>query len=200
VKPPKIKELKEAIKAVFMKRYTNKFLVLCEAAEGFRGMPVPNDSCSGCEACSEICPSQAIVIEDNADKKVRIIRRYYDRCNYCGQCELLCHQAKPGVVLTREYDMADHSRSGMQHTQEFKIIACDKCGKVLGTKKQLLETSDRVGPALASANPNLILLRQKVIGYEMPSTIKLRGIARSDILVFLCPACRHKVYEAEIDK
>ncbi|MGM0441494.1 MAG: 4Fe-4S binding protein [Elusimicrobiota bacterium] len=199
MKLPKLRELKEAIKAVFSPRYTTKFPASKhEAALDFRGAPVPDeDWCIGCEACMEACPTGAIEIEDSPKDETRKIIRLYDRCIYCGQCEEKCPQPEPGVKLTREYDMADYSREDMKVEQEFDLIVCSKCGEALGTRDQLEATARRMGPALASTNPDLMLVRQEKRGFgQLPS--KSREVFyRSDIFEFLCPRCRHKVYSTE---
>ncbi|MBN2406970.1 MAG: 4Fe-4S dicluster domain-containing protein [Elusimicrobia bacterium] len=199
---PKLRELKEAITAIFSRRYTTKFPAEPhEPAEGFRGKPVPDDKwCIGCEACSEVCPAGAIEIEDDRKNNKRIIRRLYDRCIYCGQCELECPQPKPGVVLTKEYDFADFTKDSMRCVQEFELITCGKCGCTVGTVDQLLATARRIGPALASAGPEMILVRQNEIGAPGPQVRRRKEDTRSDIMVFLCPSCRHKVYTTEAGK
>ncbi len=202
MKLPKLRELKEALKAVFSPRYTTKFPdVKHKAAPGFRGTPVPDeDWCIGCEACMEVCPAEAIEINDSTKEETRKILRLYDRCIYCGQCEEKCPRPQPGVKLTREYDMAGYSRDEMNVIQEFKLIVCSKCGESVATEDQLIATARRMGPALASANPDLILTRQNKRGFPQPPVKKREVFYRSDILEFLCPACRHKVYSLEAGK
>jgi formate hydrogenlyase subunit 6/NADH:ubiquinone oxidoreductase subunit I len=199
---PKLRELKEAIIAIFSKRYTTRFpKVAHKPPKGFRGKPEPdNDWCIGCEACHEVCPADAIVIEDDRPANKRIIRRFYDRCIFCGQCEIECPQEQPGVVMSAEYDLADFTTDSMQSVQEFELISCSKCGGAVGTKRQLLQTAKKMGPALASTNPELILAQQKELGFGQPPIRKREEFMRSDIFVFLCPACRHKVYTEEANR
>ena len=202
MKYPKFQELKEALKALFSRRYTTMFpLKPHKAAEGFRGKPVPdNEVCIGCEACSEICPAEAIVIENKTAISKRIISRLYDRCIYCGQCEAKCPQPSPGVALTGEYDFADYTTENMKSVQEFELIVCGKCQGPVGTRKQLLAAAKRIGPALASSNPNMILVRQDEIGITQPPVKTRKEDTRADIFMFLCPSCRHKVYVSEANK
>lgn len=199
MKLPKLRELKEAVKAVFSPRFTTEFPA-CEheAADGFRGAPVPDeDWCIGCEACMEACPTGAIEIKDSPREETRKIIRLYDRCIYCGQCEEKCPQPEPGVELTRDYDMADYSREDMKVEQEFKLIVCSKCGEPVATEEQLVATARRMGPALASSNPDLLLVRQNKRGFSQPPVKNREVFYRSDIFEFLCPRCRHKVYSTE---
>lgn len=199
---PKLRELKEAIIALISRRYTTKFpFEPHEPPDGYRGKPVPDDEwCIGCTACSEVCPAEAILIDDDKKTGIRKIKRMYDRCIFCGQCELECPQEKPGVVLSKEYELADYTTDNMNTIQEFKLITCSKCEGSVGTEASLLATSKRIGPALASANPDLILARQNSIGLEQPPVLKRKEDLRSDIFEFLCPSCRHKVYTKEANK
>ncbi len=199
MKFPKLRELKEALTAVFSKRYTSRFpFEESPAPEGFRGKPFPDDEwCMGCEACCEACPSEAIIIEDNIKESKRIITRYWDRCNYCGQCEEKCPQEQPGVKLSREYDISGYSPDEMNIKQEFELIVCSKCSSFLGTLKQLQTASGRMGPALSSSSPDMLLARQLQTTRPMPGKAKRKEITRSDIFTFLCPVCRHEVYRKE---
>lgn len=202
MRTPKLRELKEAIIAIFSKRYTTRFPAQPhEAAEGFRGKPVPDQEwCMGCEACSEACPAQAILIEDDTKAGKRIIKRLYDRCNFCGECESVCPQPSPGVVLTKEYDFADYTKDSMKTVQEFKLIVCSKCGEPVASEDQLIATAKRMDPALASTSPDMLLARQTEIGLPQPQSKKRKQFTRSDIFVFLCPSCRHKVYTTEANR
>ncbi|MFH1415271.1 MAG: 4Fe-4S binding protein [Elusimicrobiota bacterium] len=199
---PKLRELKEAVIAIFSRRYTSRFPAEAYVpADGYRGKPEPDDEwCIGCEACSEVCPADAIEIEDDLHRGKRIITRMYDRCIFCGQCESECPQPKPGVVMTKEYDLAGYSKETMKTVQEFDLVVCSKCGAAVGTEAQLLATAKRMGPALASTSPEMILIRQKETGRKQPPVRKRKQDTRADILVFLCPSCRHKVYTVETGK
>ena len=199
---PKLRELKEALTAVFSKRYTTRFpKVAHKPPKGFRGKPEPDEEwCIGCEACMEVCPANAIVIEDDRAGGKRIIRRFYDKCIFCGQCESECPQEKPGVVMSTQYDLADYTADSMQTVQEFELIVCSRCGASIGTRDQLLQTSKRIGPALSSANPEMILVRQKSIGFGQHPSKKREEFTRADIFAFLCPSCRHKVYTEEANR
>ena len=197
---PKLRELREALRAVFSKRYTSRFPASPQkAAPGFRGKPVPDDEwCIGCHACSQVCPAEAIEIEDRGE--VRLIKRLYDRCVYCGQCQELCPRPSPGVVLSQEYDMAGISRVLMHHTQEFKLIICSKCGESIATEAQLTAASEKMGPALSASSPDIILAGQNRLGITQPPVIKRSEYTRADIFVFLCPSCRHRVYTLEANR
>ncbi len=199
MKLPKLRELKEALKALFSGRYTSRFPAEpAPAAPGFRGKPLPREEwCIGCQACMEACPSSAIEIKDNLGKKKRTLIRYWDRCNYCGQCQDKCPQPQPGVELTPEYDYPGYDLTEMKITQEFELIICEKCKSPLGTQMQLEATVKRMGPALAHSSPDMLNTRQLQTGRPLPSPSKRKHYTRADIFTFLCPVCRHEVFKKE---
>lgn len=199
MKYPKLRELKEAVIAIFSKRYTTRFPKEPHvAADGFRGKPVPDDEwCIGCEACTEGCPSFAIEIEDKPREYKRLIKRKYDQCNYCGECERICPQPSPGVVMSKEYNFPDYTKDSMKCIQEFELLVCGKCGGSVGTRAQLLATAKRMGPALAATNPEMYMARQPEIGMTEPEQKKRKEDTRADMFIHLCPSCRHKVYNTD---
>ncbi|NLB34265.1 MAG: 4Fe-4S binding protein [Elusimicrobia bacterium] len=164
-----------------------------KAPVGFRGQPVTVEKfCIGCGACSHTCPTGAIVIEDKGETR-KIIRRY-NQCIFCGECERRCPQPISGVRLSREHELAGGNKGVMQSSQEFSLIRCTRCGYPIGTLKALQATSTRVGPALASVAPELILSDSVGSGIPVPPSKKRKEITRSDIMSFLCSDCRHRVY------
>ncbi len=192
---PKLRELREAIKAVIKGPYTTKFPFAPHTpAERFRGKPVPDDEwCVGCEACTEVCPSGAIELIDDAKAKIRKIIHHHDDCIFCGQCEINCLTEK-GVKLTQEYDLATFDRSTLVHEQEFELLVCEKCGQVIGTKKHLLWLARKLGP-LAYSNFPLILTTQKELEIVEEITLEplpTEPVTRSDIFRIMCPKCRHR--------
>ncbi|MCD6169359.1 MAG: 4Fe-4S dicluster domain-containing protein [Candidatus Latescibacteria bacterium] len=196
---PKLRELKEAVTALIKGPYTTKFpFEPHKPAEKFRGKPVPDDDwCVGCRACAEVCPSGAIEVIDEPEAATRRIIRHYDKCIFCGQCELNCTTEK-GVHLTDEYDLATFDRKSLFYEQKFELLICERCGRVIGTKKHLLWLARRLGP-LAYSNFPLILTVQrelKIAKAKIPSRVpptKPASPSRSDIFRILCPGCRHEV-------
>ena len=70
---PKLRELKEAIKALIVGPYTSKFPKEPSLPfPRFRGKPqYYKDDCVGCGACAEVCPSQTIEVTEDMRQKVR---------------------------------------------------------------------------------------------------------------------------------
>jgi formate hydrogenlyase subunit 6/NADH:ubiquinone oxidoreductase subunit I len=109
MKYPKLRELKEAIKALVKGPFTTRFpFEPHEPPEGFRGAPkFYEKDCTGCTACANVCPPGAITFEDKIEhgKSVRAFTLRYDICIYCGQCQANCLTGK-GIMLSKEFDLA----------------------------------------------------------------------------------------------
>ena len=159
MKKPKLRELKEAVRAVLFGPYTSKFPYEPHTPpDGFRGKPeFHEDGCVGCAACAEVCPAVAIRVTDDpdADPPTRHIELRYDTCIFCGQCELNC-TTKEGVKLTKIYDMSTLDRSTCVESIEHELILCEVCGAIVGTRKHLRWVAEKLG-AKAYANPTLIV-------------------------------------------
>lgn len=192
---PKLRELKEAVKSFFSKPYTTEFPYKPHTAfEGFRGKPVPNDKeCIACGACAQVCPSRAIEIKENINRKIpnREVIWHYDLCIFCGQCERLC-TTQSGVKLSIEYDLAVFNRSSLFSKIEKDLVICQDCGEILAPKAQLLWAFKKLGP-LAFGNFNLIFANQKElnISHDILTEIFSQPVTRSNLFQILCPKCRH---------
>ena len=80
--------------------------------ENYRGKPEVDDkNCVGCETCSNVCPSQAISIEDDRDQGLRVITRNFGKCIFCGMCEEAC--PVDAIELTPHYEFVGLTRQEM---------------------------------------------------------------------------------------
>lgn len=200
MKKPKLRELREAIKAVFKGPYTAKFpKEPTFVPEAYRGRPkYDKDECVGCGACKEVCPAEAISMEDIISEiPVRRLTLRLDVCIFCGQCQANCITQK-GVILTNEYELSCLKRDNLKEMVEKELLLCEGCNEILGAKDHLIWLVKKLGSSSFS-NPNLILagLRKLELVPEGPasegpaSEVPLAA-KRSDSFRILCPECRRK--------
>ena len=192
---PKLRELKEAVTAVFSRRFTTRFPAEpCVVPEKYRGKPEFDlDACIGCGACVNVCPTQALTQIDatEADPPVRRITLRYDTCIFCGNCSDNC-ATEDGINLSNQWDLATLDRSSTVETHEYELQLCEKCGALIGTKKHLIWLYEKLGP-LAYTNPSLLLAKSGQLLTEPRDVPEQRGpgdVQTSDFMRILCPKCK----------
>ena len=191
---PKLRELKEAVTAVVSPRFTTRFPhEPCVVPERYRGKPeFDEDTCVGCGACVNVCPSHALTQSDDldADPPTRTITLRYDTCIFCGNCQDNC-TTETGIKLSNQWDLAGLDRSSMAETHEYELQMCEKCGALIGTKKHLVWLCERLGP-LAYTSPSLLLAKCEALLKE-PAQAKAvvpEEVRTSDFMRILCPKCK----------
>jgi hydrogenase-4 component H len=193
---PKLRELKEAVIAVFSPRFTTRFPAKpCEVPERYRGKPEFNtDSCIGCGACVNVCPTEALtLVEDlQATPPVRKIIQRHDTCIFCGNCSENC-ATKDGIKLSDQWDLATLDRDSTVEERDFELQLCEKCGAVIGTKKHLIWLYEKLGP-LAYTNPSLLLAKSGQLSekpeYATEQPPADKAVQPSDFMKILCPKCK----------
>ncbi len=195
---PKLRELKEAIKALIKGPYTSKFPYQPHKPfERFRGRPYFYEKdCMGCTACAQVCPALAIDYEDEIKngKGKRKLTVHWDICIFCGQCEANCPTGK-GIILSQEFDFATtQKREDLKQGIEKELMLCDGCSKAIVPYDQYLWVAQELGP-LCFSNASLILfylrtlslaLKEKTPPQEEPE------FERSDRIKIMCPRCRRE--------
>jgi len=196
MKYPKLRELKEAIKALFKGPYTSRFpFEPHEPFERFRGRPkFYVDDCVGCGACFQVCPARAISMEDVDGKRKLIVR--WDLCIFCGQCQANCLTEK-GIMLSREFDLATTESREKELNQEIEkeLVMCECCGEVIVPKDQILWVAKKLGP-LAYTNATVMHFYLQNLNLSLQEKLLLKNeqeVLRSDRIAILCPRCRRKV-------
>jgi len=212
---PKLRELGEAVRAIFTGPFTTKFPKAVDSVHpNYRGiLKFDPDNCICCGACVRVCPTNAREIIVDREKGVVRNIHHADRCILCGQCTLYCTTRK-GVRHTPEFDLARTERAEDWHTQvEQELAYCEDCGEPFASKAHLLWIANRVGD-LVSVNPTLALTRYNHLGLAAPDSAVPRpdprppipdprtpgpsGLPyRSGTMRILCPECRRRVYIAE---
>ncbi len=195
---PKLREIKEALTSFFSAPYTTKFPAKPDMeSAAYRGMPRYNeDVCVGCGTCVQVCPSSAIELVDDKEKKLRTLRVDYGSCIQCGQCQEKCI-TETGIENTPFYSIAvtDVKTEEVFETVEKALVLCESCGEVIGCRDHLSWVKERLG-AKAYAHPNLLLRSQEDFTEVAPAKTKSR-IRREDQIKFVCGRCRQKIVVAD---
>ncbi|MDD4980149.1 MAG: 4Fe-4S binding protein [Candidatus Omnitrophica bacterium] len=192
MKYPKLRELKEAIRALIKGPYTSKFPYQPHKPfERFRGKPEFHEKdCVGCGACFQVCPSGAIKMEDTRGKRVLTLN--WDMCIFCGQCQANCITGK-GIMLSNEFDLATTGKRGeLKQTIEKEFIVCCCCGENIIPYAQMLWVANKLGP-LCFSNASLMLFYLKDLGLAPETECPPKegfGFRRADRIEVLCPRCR----------
>jgi len=191
---PKLRELKEAIKALIKGPYTSKFPYQPHKPyEKFRGKPeFHQEECMGCGACFQVCPSRAIEMQDKGNK--RILTVHWDLCIFCGQCQANCPTEK-GIMLSREFDLATtEKREDLKQTIEKELLLCECFGEIIAPYEQILWVAKRLGP-LCFSNTSLMLFYLKNLNLAQEEKLLPKeemGFFRADRIKILCPSCRRE--------
>ena len=195
MKWPKLRELKEAVKALVVGPYTSPFPKEPHLPHpNFRGQYKFNEKkCVGCLACQEVCPVGAIAHEDRIDdgKAMRTIIHYSDTCIFCGECEAHCIADHEGIKTSNQWELSFFDRK----TQSFETIQkelqlCEICGTVITGKDHLKWIAEKLGE-LAYSSPTLYQSRLQDLGViDQNLVAACQDQARSDRIKILCAPCR----------
>ena len=197
MKLPKLRELKEAIKALIKGPYTSKFPVLPHKPHpNFRGQPEFNsEKCVGCLACEEVCPVEAIAHKDVTDGKgsaKRVMIHYTDTCIFCGQCQAACIADHEGIKQSNAWELSFFDRKEAQETIEKDLQLCEICSAPIACRDHLKWIAERIGE-LTYSSPTLYLARLRSLGIIDENIISaLKDKGRSDRVKILCARCRRE--------
>lgn len=202
MKRPKVRELGEALRSLTSAPFTTKYpFAPAEVQKEFRGKPIfIEENCIVCGACAEVCPSNAIEVEEykKDDKMYRVLIRDYGKCIFCGECLAHC-TTQDGIEFTNEFEMASLSKEDFFERIEDKLVLCEICGKPITTEKHLDWLEKKLGEK-AFANQSIIIQRAIELGLidEEPADKEARErFLREDFYRRLCPACRASMFLKE---
>ncbi|MCM8792696.1 MAG: 4Fe-4S dicluster domain-containing protein [Candidatus Omnitrophica bacterium] len=193
MKYPKLRELKEAIKAIIKGPYTTEFpFKPHKPFERFRGKPeFHEENCIGCGACHEVCPAKAIEMSDVGNK--RILAVHWDLCIFCDNCQVNCLTEK-GIMLSDKFDVSTtEKKEELKQEISKELVLCEGCGKIIAPYDQIIWVAEKLGP-LVFSNASLmhVYLNEKKI-LEKKEVLKKEEFLRSDRIRILCPVCRREV-------
>ncbi|MEO0021675.1 MAG: 4Fe-4S dicluster domain-containing protein [candidate division WOR-3 bacterium] len=194
---PKVRELIEALRAVFTGPFTTKFPKAVDSVHpNFRGiLKFREDRCICCGACSQVCPTDARELILDREKRVMRNIHHADRCIYCAQCVKGC--PTEAIYHTPEFDLSRTERGGWDTMVEKELIYCEACGEPFATREQLLHIGRKVGD-LINANPTLLLVHYQQLGLAVLESAPAGALPyRSGTMRILCPDCRRRVYMTE---
>jgi hydrogenase-4 component H len=195
---PKVRELKEAIGALFSKPYTTSFpKTPYTAIEEFKGKPRYHEEfCVGCGTCAQVCPTAAISIEDSLEDRTRTLTVNYAKCMNCGQCQEKCITHE-GIKLSNDHSLAVMDLNDpevFEHVTK-EISLCEVSGKFVACTDHLNFIKERLG-AKAYAHPNLMLFTQKQF-FHLEKSKPKEKIRREDQIKFVTPKVRYKIVVAD---
>ncbi len=189
---PKIRELREAIKALIRGPYTSKFPASPhEPFERFRGRPQYHaDDCMGCSACFQVCPAKAISMDETKTKRTLTV--HWDLCVFCGQCQANCPTSK-GIMLSRDFDLSTTGkRQELTQSVEKDFLLCDCCGEPIAPYEQVLWVAKKLGPLIFTNASVMLFYLQNLDLAAGESTKKEGELQRADRIKLLCPKCRRQ--------
>lgn len=196
---PKLRELKEAFRAIIKGPYTGRYPYKPhEPYRKFRGFPhFDPDYCMGCTACVQVCPAGALKFSDEAavGNAKRTITVLWERCICCGQCEANCPAVK-GITLSREFEKSTTGRrEELFENIERELVLCDCCKGIVAPRDQILWVANKIGP-LCFTNVSLMLFFLETLGLSLKEGRKRQGpsveLGRFDRFGVLCPRCRRE--------
>jgi formate hydrogenlyase subunit 6/NADH:ubiquinone oxidoreductase subunit I len=92
-----------------------------------RGFPKFNPRrCTGCEVCSNMCPTKAIEIIDNYTQKTRKVKLWFGACIFCGNCRDFCPDE---VIELTDKPIPPSPNKWIFEELEIELAACENCGK-----------------------------------------------------------------------
>jgi hydrogenase-4 component H len=197
MKYPKIRELKEAVVSLVTPAYTSKFPHKPHTPfENFRGKPEVNDEhCVGCETCANVCPPNAITIQDDRESGKRIITRDFGKCIFCGMCQDHCITGKGVILSDKIFDLAVFERDKVVEQQEKELVICKHCQAIITTNEHINYMHKKLGPKAFASTLNLNMLNDKLqLAPRDEVDVEIKdGLKRKDMFNIICPNCLRSV-------
>jgi hydrogenase-4 component H len=154
---------------------------------------VDDQQCVGCETCANVCPSNAITIEDDRHGGKRIITRNFGKCIFCGMCERHCITGNGVALSDKIFDLAVFDRDQIIEKQEKALVVCKHCDAVITTEEHIRFIHHKLGPKAFASTLNLNLLNDRLqLANKEETEVELKdGLKRKDMFNIICPNCLH---------
>lgn len=130
-----ISELKETLLCLGAGQVTLDYPFAPHPPEpGFRGLPrLDMETCIGCGACADACPSHLITLYDEND--YRTLDFNLARCTYCASCRDACPQQ--AILMSDQFETATPDLADLHITISLQLVHCRHCGAVVGTQRAI---------------------------------------------------------------
>ena len=112
------------------------------------------DICTGCGACADVCPVNAIEISQN--ESYFILHHLYGICLYCRQCSKNCPERAisfSGVVDTTKFT----TKLNSDNNANIKVETCKRCGAAYAPKPLLFKVKRSLETLLVETPESLSL-------------------------------------------
>lgn len=120
----------------------------------YRGrVEVDEAKCVGCSTCAQVCPCNAIRLDEKEDG-IRLIL-WHSHCSFCGLCEFYCptDAIKQTNDWRLEHDYAE--KYVMQEVITARYQHCSSCGEKLMAPRGGVVEASRIGGCAATPRSRL---------------------------------------------